>query len=123
MYYAKIIKTILGNWKWCTNYSTNRMGRNWVSWDPSKVEFIVEVIHNQYIQGFAKIRKLNMEFTLWATYSTRQERLWVEIRGIAANMSGPNILMSDYNIVLDIENIIKGTPIPEREVKDFKEFI
>ncbi|XP_075098930.1 uncharacterized protein LOC142175827 [Nicotiana tabacum] len=105
-----IIKKVFSNLKWIANYDASPEGRIWVVWDQTKVEF-----------------ENNTKFIIGGVYGmhTIQDKkaLWEDLRGTMVGISGPSLIMGDFNTILSSEDIVQGNAVQEIEVRDFKGFI
>lgn len=91
------------------------------------MEFSVERIHARVIHSHVKMLQLNTGFQFSAVYGlhtiNNRKKLWQELQTIATQMSGPRVMMGDFNPILSIEDRLYGNPVQEVEVIDFKEFL
>ncbi|XP_019233129.1 PREDICTED: uncharacterized protein LOC109213752 [Nicotiana attenuata] len=122
-----IMRKVFSNWQWAANYDEAPGGRIWVVWDRTKVEFEVKQAHEQYIAGQVSVRHCNTNFNFVAVYGKHniQDRkiLWEDLKGTMNGVTGPSLIMGDFNSILSIEDRVQGNPVQEVEVKDFKIFI
>ncbi|XP_075088611.1 uncharacterized protein LOC142170618 [Nicotiana tabacum] len=52
-----------------------------------------------------------------------KKALWEDMRGTITGISGPSVMVGDYNTILTSEDRVQGNGVQEFEVRDFKEFI
>lgn len=52
-----------------------------------------------------------------------KKALWEDLRGTMVGISGPSLIMGDFNTILSSEDIVQGNAVQEIEVRDFKGFI
>ncbi|XP_019254007.1 PREDICTED: uncharacterized protein LOC109232716 [Nicotiana attenuata] len=126
-YAEQIIKKIALEWIWCSNYDANGRSRIWILWNSNEVVFTVISTSTQLIHGAVRICALNVGFQLTIVYGlhnlVNRRSLWGELQAIASLQKEAWILMGDYNAILHYDDRIKGNPVQEYEVADFKKFM
>lgn len=99
-----IIKKVFNNRKWITNYDAAPGGRIWVVWDRKNVELEVYQVHEQYIVGQVTMNQNRIKFNFGAVYGmhTIQDKktLWEDLRRTINGISGPSLIMSDFNTII-----------------------
>ncbi|XP_070032225.1 uncharacterized protein [Nicotiana tomentosiformis] len=52
-----------------------------------------------------------------------RNRLWEDLKIIMDGVSGPSLIIGDFNTILSSEDRVQGNSVQEIEVRDFKNFI
>ncbi|KAI0519828.1 hypothetical protein KFK09_007289 [Dendrobium nobile] len=96
----------------CNNFDDANLGRIWLKWNPSSVNFQRVISSQQFIHGFVS-SSTTSPFTLTAVYAANsmadRVSLWNDLASIAKGINGPWIIMGDFNCFKDSKEKQGGT--------------
>nr|XP_016440329.1 PREDICTED: uncharacterized protein LOC107766112 [Nicotiana tabacum] len=118
-------KKMGGDWKVEDNYAYAPNGRIWIMWKETNVHIAILESTDQLIH--CQVEDKNSTFTSYITFvyglHTIQHRvsLWRSLRNI--QLSGPWLIIGDFNSVLSVDDRINGLPVHQAEMADFQDCI
>ncbi|GAV62213.1 LOW QUALITY PROTEIN: Exo_endo_phos domain-containing protein/DUF4283 domain-containing protein, partial [Cephalotus follicularis] len=121
----KIAQRMCKKWNWATNHAFSPLGRIWVMWDPSIINFEVALMTDQAIHGKAVLSnvtvvRLSFVYCL-CDYRSRRD-LWKDLiynSHIAASV--PWLILGDFNVSRFPQDQLNGPPRFSKAMSEFNE--
>ena len=112
--HMQLARSLLPGWKFLFNYSSHRLGRIWVAWDPAILSISLLLSSTQLIHVSIKVLETNQEFLASYVYGLNEdagrEALWHSIKTVASSdQEIPWVVLGDFNIVRFINEKLGGS--------------
>ncbi|XP_021866679.2 uncharacterized protein [Spinacia oleracea] len=124
---TKVQKKFGGTWRWETNYNFSPRGRIWNGWKHSILTFQTLYVAEQLIHGIISARNglFSTHFTAVYGLHTIENRkpLWADLCSLKNTITGPWLVMGDFNAVLLSGDRVNDTAVTNNETRDFEECI
>ncbi|XP_021739773.1 uncharacterized protein LOC110706185 [Chenopodium quinoa] len=111
---------------WVCNYIASGKGRIWLGWKSDRLHIDVLTIHAQLMHccvsslDYSKQVSLSFLYGLYCIHDRKS--LWEGIKEIGS-ISMPWFCTGDFNSVLNYEDRMNGTDVPDYVIRDFRDFI
>ncbi|XP_021715737.1 uncharacterized protein LOC110683653 [Chenopodium quinoa] len=123
---VELQKKFGSSWSWFCNYSSSHRGRLWVGWSHDKVNLSVISSHEKFIHVQISSKDLHHQIFCTFVYGLHSIHyrlpLWDGISSIGA-VSGPWLVIGDFNFVLNSYDRVNGNVITDYEVNHFRSFV
>ncbi|XP_059663502.1 uncharacterized protein LOC132309187 [Cornus florida] len=110
--FVRISSRIRANWQLCHNYDAVYGGRIWCGWNPTIFEVQIMEVKAQVILLKVKIRNTGLFFWMSGVYgeNTVEKRrdLWKYLTDMSNFISGPWLLLGDWNVVRSNGDKLRG---------------
>ncbi|XP_019266476.1 PREDICTED: uncharacterized protein LOC109243918 [Nicotiana attenuata] len=113
-------------WKFVDNYSSAPKGRIWIGWKSVNVTVSVLQSSGQLIHCHIQDRNTIYCYGtfVYGLHTTAERKpLWDHLKAIYVNLSGPWIILGDFNSILSAGDRINGAPVHQHELIDFQQCI
>ncbi|XP_060187475.1 uncharacterized protein LOC132616812 [Lycium barbarum] len=123
---SKVQQCFGSGWTYTCNYGSAVNGRIWVMWNAG-VDVLILKESSQTMH--CKVKDRNSNFSSFVTFvyglHTLADRLplWTQLREINTIVSGPWLVVGDFNSVLTVDDRINGAPVHQGELFDFQDCV
>ncbi|GAV77646.1 LOW QUALITY PROTEIN: Exo_endo_phos domain-containing protein/DUF4283 domain-containing protein, partial [Cephalotus follicularis] len=121
----KIAQRMCKKWDWATNHAFSPLGRIWVMWDPSIINFEVslmtdQAIHGKAVLGNGAVVRLSFVYGL-CDYRSRRDLWKYLIYNSHIASSVPWLILGDFNVSRFPQDQLNGPPRFSKAMSEFNE--
>ncbi|GAV77269.1 LOW QUALITY PROTEIN: Exo_endo_phos domain-containing protein/DUF4283 domain-containing protein, partial [Cephalotus follicularis] len=121
----KIAQRMCKKWDWATNHAFSPLGRIWVMWDPSIINFEVALMTDQAIHGKAVLSNgtvVRFSFVYGLCDYISRRDLWKDlIYNSHITSSVPWLILGDFNVCRFPQDQLNGPPRFSKAMSEFNE--
>ncbi|XP_059284882.1 uncharacterized protein LOC132038189 [Lycium ferocissimum] len=124
---AKVTQTLGVDWQLGFNYNYATNGRIWVGWKPAHLDLTILHTTSQVIHCYVEDKDTSFASYITFVYgfNTVGERkeMWDQLRTIYSSLTGPWLILGDFNALLSVDDRLHGNPVHITETEDFQECV
>ncbi|GAV83750.1 LOW QUALITY PROTEIN: Exo_endo_phos domain-containing protein/DUF4283 domain-containing protein/UBN2 domain-containing protein, partial [Cephalotus follicularis] len=122
----KVARKIGRGWRVAKNHSQSLLGRIWILWNPSVLQFTVEHISHQAIHGKMIFQEAEVYVSVvYGSCDYRERRdLWANLVHLSERLkSTPWVIFGDFNVSRSPNEHSGGRPVLSKAMREFGECI